>query len=117
MKLQAKRNWLKTENVKSGDTITITTEGEIVTSGRFTYPDGTPKKDLVIKITHNGAEADMTINATNKKILMAAYGDDTANWVGKVCKLDIANVMIGGNVKKSIVLQAAGDTKNTQYEA
>ncbi len=117
MKLQAKRNWLKSDNVKPGDTITILNEGEIVTSAKFTYPDGTPRKDFIIKVTHNGAEADMNINATNKKTLIAAYGDETTAWIGKVCKLDVANVMIGGNTKKSIILQAAGDVKNVNYEA
>lgn len=117
MKLQTKRMWLKSDNVKPGDTITILNEGEIVTSAKFTYPDGQPKKDFVLKVTHNGAEADFTVNATNKKVLIAAYGDETTDWIGKVCKLDIANVMIGGNTKKSIIIQPAGDVKNVAYEA
>lgn len=116
MKLQQKRTWLKSENVKSGDIMTILNEGEIVTSSKFTYPNGEPKKDFVLKVTHNGAEADFTVNATNKKSLIAAFGDETKDWIGKTCKLDVANVMIGGATKKSIVVQA-GEAKNVGYEA
>lgn len=117
MKLEKKRTWLKSENVKPGDTMTILNEGEIVTSSKFTWANGEPKKDLVLLVNHNGAEADFTVNATNKKALIAAFGEETTDWIGKTCKMDIANVMIGGNVKKSIVIQAVGEQKNTQYEA
>lgn len=117
MKLQAKRNWLKSENVKSGDTLTFLNGGEIVTSGKFTYGDGTPKKDLVFKATHNNVEVDFTMNATNKKVLIASFGDETEAWIGKSVKLDVANVMIGGVTKKSIIVQGTVDTKNTSYEA
>ena len=117
MKIEKKRTWLKSENVKSGDTMTIKNEGEIVTSSKFTWANGEPKKDLVLLVEHNGADADFTVNATNKKILLASFGDETANWVGKVVKLDIVNVMIGGNTKKSIIIQGSVDTKNTSYEA
>ncbi len=117
MKLQAKRNWLKSENVKSGDTLTFLSGGEIVPSGKYTYEDGTPKKQFVIKLTHNGAEADFTVNATNKKILIASFGDETDSWVGKSVKVDVANVMVSGSMKKSIIVQGSVDTKNTNYEA
>lgn len=116
MKIEKKRTWLKADNIKSGDTITILNEGEIVTSGRFTYANGEPKKDLVLLVKHNDAEFDMTINATNKKVLLGAFGDETKNWVGKVCKADVVMVMIGGSTKKSIMLQA-GEAKNVGYEA
>lgn len=116
MKLAQKRTWLKSENVKSGDTIIILNEGEIVNNPKFTYNDGTPKKDFILKVTHNGLEADFTINAGNKKILIAAFGDETKDWISKTCKIDIANVMIGGVLKKSIIVQA-GESKNVGYEA
>ncbi len=117
MKLQVKKNWLKSENVKSGDTLTFLNGGEIVTSGKYTYTDGTPKKDLVFKVTHNGAEADFTMNATNKKTLIASFGDETDSWIGKSVKVDVANVMVSGAMKKSIVIQGAVDKTNVSYEA
>ncbi len=48
MKLEKKRTWLKSENVKNGDSLTILNEGEIVTSSKFTYANGEPKKDFVL---------------------------------------------------------------------
>lgn len=117
MKLEKKRTWLKSENVKNGDTLTILNEGEIVTSSKFTYANGEPKKDFVLLVSHNGAEADFTVNATNKKTLIASFGDETKNWMGKVVKVGVANVMIGGATKKSIMVEGSVDTKNTSYEA
>ena len=116
MKVEKKRTWLKSENVTAGDAMTILNEGEIVTSSKFTWANGEPKKDLVLLVSHKGAEADFTVNATNKKALISAFGDETKAWVGKVVKLDIVNVMIGGNTKKSIIIQA-GEPKNVGYEA
>ena len=117
MKIEKKRTWLKSDNVKSGDSMTIKNEGEIVTSSKFTWANGEPKKDLVLLVEHNGAPADFTVNSTNKKTLIAAFGDETTAWVGKTVKLDVASVMIGGNVKKSIVIQAGEAKANAGYEA
>lgn len=116
MKLQTSKNWLKSENVKAGDLITILTEGEIIPSARFTYDSGEPRKDFVIKIKHNDQECDFRVNATNKKILIKSFGDETANWVNKTAKLDVVNVMVSGKMMKSIIIQPVGGVDKS-YEA
>lgn len=117
MKLSTAKVWLKTENVKNGDKIIILDEGQFVTSAKYTYPDGTPRKDFILKVKHNDAELDMRINATNKKSLIKSFGEETAEWVGKACKLDKANVMVSGKLMETIIVTPMGDTKNAEYEA
>lgn len=116
MKLTSARTYLKTEDIKQGDTITILDGGEFVASAKYTYNDGTPRKDLLFKIKHNDKELSMRLNATNKKTLVAAFGDDTDAWVGKIVKLDVANVMVSGKMMKTIIMQPVGG-KSADYEA
>jgi hypothetical protein len=117
MKLTTQRNYLKTENIKQGDLITILNEGEFVASAKYTYPNGEPRKDFLIKIKHNDQEADMRINATNKKVLVAAFGDETSAWVNKQVKLDTANVMVSGKMMKTIIMLPVGGKSSADYEA
>ncbi len=116
MILTTSKNWLKTENIKSGDLITILNEGEVIPSARFTYESGEPRKDFVIKIKHNDQECDFRVNATNKKILIKAFGNDTAQWVNKQCKVDSAPIMVSGKMLKTIMISPIGGA-NVQYEA
>ncbi len=116
MKILSSKNWLKSDSVKAGDLITILTEGEIIPSARFTYDSGEPRRDFVIKIKHNDQECDFRINATNKKILVKAFGDETSLWINKQCKLDTAQVMVSGKMLKTIMVQPVGGV-GTQYEA
>lgn len=117
MKVSTSRNYLKTENIKQGDVITILNEGEIVSSSRYTYDNGEPKKDFLIKVKHNGNDVDMRINATNKKVLIGAFGDETASWVNKQVKLDTVNVMVSGKMMKTIIMLPVGGKSSSDYEA
>lgn len=117
MIFETSRKWLKTEYVKVGDSIKILDEGEFVTSSKFTNKDGTPKKDYVCKVEHNEKEADMTINSTKKKTLIKAFGKDTKDWVGKVCTVEISNVMVGENMRKTIILIPITSKTELAYEA
>ncbi len=115
---EEKRNWLKSSDVKSGDVLKIVDEGKNVTSGKFTNEKtGEPKIQFVLKVLHNGQERDFTINSTNDKTLIRSFGQETKGWIGKEIKVDIIDMMIGGSMKKSIVVQGSVDTKNTSYEA
>ncbi len=116
MKLTTAKNWLKSEDVKQGDLITFLDEGAFVASAKYTYSDGTPRKDFLLKVKHNEVEKDMRLNATNKKLLIKAFGDDTADWVGKTAKLNTADIMVSGKMMKTIVISPLGG-KDVQYEA
>ena len=116
MKLTTAKNYLKSEDVKQGDIITFLDEGALVPSAKYTYTDGTPRKDFLLKVKHNDVEKDMRLNATNKKLLIKALGDETSAWIGKTAKLTTADIMVNSKLMKTIIMSPQGG-KDTQYEA
>jgi hypothetical protein len=115
MKLSGARNYLKSEDVKQGDLITFLDEGAFVPSAKYTYSDGTPRKDFLLKVKHNDVEKDMRLNATNKKLLIKAFGEETKDWISKTAKISTADIMVSGKMMKTIVMQPVGG-KDVQYE-
>ncbi len=116
MKLSTAKNWLKSEDVKQGDLVTFLDEGQWVASAKYTYADGTPRKDFLLKVKHNDVDKDMRLNATNKKILIKAFGDETFSWIGKQAKLATADIMVTGKLMKTIMISPIGGA-DVQYEA
>ena len=116
MKLTTAKNYLKSEDVKQGDLITFLDGGALVPSAKYTYEDGTPRKDLLFKVKHNEVEKDLRMNATNKKILVKAFGDETDIWIGKQAKLATADIMVSGKLMKTIMISPIGGA-DKQYEA
>lgn len=118
MIFETSKKWLKADEVKVGDIITIMDEGEFVTSSKFTNPKtGEPKKDFMVKIDISGREADMTINSTKRKALVKAFGKDSKDWVGKKCATEVANVMVGEAMRKTVILIPITGKVETTYEA
>jgi len=105
MILTGKRNFLRVSDVKGGEIITFLNEGEWVENKKYTYPDGTPRKDFVIKITIFELEKDMRLNATNRSNLISAFGNDTTNWIGKSAILEKTKVMVGGKIMDTIIVK------------
>lgn len=117
MKITTAKNYLKSENVKQGDVVTILSEGEMVASSRYTYQNGEPRKDFLLKVKHNDSECDLRVNATNKKILVAAFGDETKDWIGKQVKIDTSSIMVSGKMMKTIIMLPVGGKSSSDYEA
>lgn len=97
-------NYLKTENVKDGDLITFKDEGSWVESAKYTYDDGNPKQDFVMKVEHKGKEYSLRVNKFSRDELVPVYGTDTKGWIGKQAKVAIENYRSLG--KKGIILTA-----------
>lgn len=102
MRLQDSSPWLSAKNCENGDKIKLLDEGQWKESTKFTYDDGNPVRQLVFKVEHNGEEKQLSIIKPSKTALIEAYGDDTVEWVGKECKVNLALNTKGG---KSIVLE------------
>ena len=118
MIFETSRKYLKADEVKPGDIITIMDEGEWVTSAKFTNPKtGEPKKDFMVKIDISGREADMTVNSTKRKALIKAFGKDSKDWVNKKCNCEVANIMVGDSMKKTVVLIPITGKADVGYEA
>ena len=78
-------NFLKKETeLKHKDILTIENEGQWEESDNFKKADGTPSNQFSISLRLNNGDVRSTIlNWTNMKLLSQAFGNDSANWVGK----------------------------------
>ncbi len=101
------KSYLKVADVQGGEVITFLNEGEWIESNKFTYDDGTPRKDFVIKINILDLEKSMRLNKTNRDILVGAWGKETANWIGKQAKITKEKVMVAGKKMDTILLEIA----------
>lgn len=80
--------FLDTKNdIKHKDIITFLDEGNWEESTKFKKEDGTPSNSFKIKIelSNMGART-ATLNWTNLKLLVSAWGDDTKEWIGKTAR-------------------------------
>lgn len=74
----------KDEDIKHKDVVTVASEGVWEESERFKKDDGTPSKMFKIHFKlANGEDRSTTLNWTNVKLLVEAFGDDTVNWLNK----------------------------------
>lgn len=92
VKLGQGGSYLKSEQVKTGDIITFKNEGEWIESNKYRWKnedgsDGAFKKSFVISVEFGGSDLLMRVNKTSRDSMVAAYGDDTATWVGKKAKI------------------------------
>jgi len=70
--------------IKHKDIIVLENEGAWEESDNFKKPDGTPSNQFSILIRLSNGDIRSTIfNWTNVKLLAKAFGNDSANWVGK----------------------------------
>jgi hypothetical protein len=66
------------------DIVKIESEGKWQESERFKKEDGTPVNEFRIDLKIKSGEVrNTTLNWTNVKILVKAFGDETTDWVGK----------------------------------
>lgn len=64
--------------------LTIESEGKWQESLRFKKEDGSPQNEFRINLKlPNGDVRNTTLNWTNVKLLVSAFGDETITWVGK----------------------------------
>jgi hypothetical protein len=112
VKLSSGGNFLKGSDVKPGDVIKILDEGAWVENKKYTYPDGNPRWDFICKVQHGTEEKQFRVNATNKKILIAVWGDETSAWVGKTVKLTVETALVAGERRKMILVEPEGSVQN-----
>lgn len=74
----------KEKDIKHKDVVTIATEGHWEQSTKFKKEDGTPANQFEISLTlSNGESRDTIFSLANLKLLGKAFGDETADWIGK----------------------------------
>jgi len=62
--------------------------------------DGKAEKKLVVWFTND--ERGLVLNKTNNRTIRAAYGDDTANWPGKIIVVFPTMVPVGGKMTAAL---------------
>lgn len=111
VKLTGSKNWIKSSDIKTGDILTILNEGEWQESSKFTYDDGNPVKQFVVRVEFGGEEKDLTMNKVSRTNLSEAWGDETSEWVGKKVVAEKVKVMVGGEVKDTVILSPSTPVK------
>jgi len=70
-------------DVKHKDLVVIVSEGKWEESN-FKKEDGTPQNVFKVNLkVQSGEERNVTLNWTNVKILVSAFGDETETWIDK----------------------------------
>jgi len=95
-KLRLESEWLKADDVKEGDLITIT--GEHIERSAEETPFGRPTIEIPVRLP-DGREKRWTMNKTTLKRLMGAWGNDTATWINKKVRIRKAKQNIRGVLK------------------
>ncbi len=86
MKIIPKSTYVKAGiDVNDGDWITILSEGKYEPS-----PSDPTKEILNMKVElPDGQKKLMTINNTSQREIIQEWGDESKNWIGKRCKVEI----------------------------
>src|SRR3990167_6066123 len=97
MKVEKTSLFVSPSDVKDGDLLSFTNEGEEA-EGKFGIK-------LVIGVClAGGVNKKLTLNNTSKNNMIKEYGDDTAKWVGKEARINVIKALISGDTKKVIIL-------------
>jgi len=98
-------NYLKTADCKEGDRVSFLDAGKFVENTKYKYPDGNPRQDFIITVSHNGAEKSFRVNKTNRDIMIASHGNNSENWIGKSARITLVKSLVSGKSMKIIVLE------------
>lgn len=98
--------FLKVADCKAGDIITFLDGGVWEESRSFKNDDGTPKHQCQFQIKHAEEDKTITLNKTNREVLIAAWGRDTAKWIGKAAEITLKDVEVAGKDTTVIRLKA-----------
>lgn len=110
-------NYLKATEAKTGDIIEFMNAGEWQKNTKYSYPDGNPKQDFVVKVTHSGQEKSFRINKTNREKLVENWGDETENWIGKKARINLMDALVSGKPVKIIILEVSNGKPKPELEA
>ena len=95
-------NFLKAEDCKGGELCEILAEGEM---DEIKTPSGKTKEVLNYAIKVDGVEKMFTPNKANGLIMIEAWGEDDAKWIGKKFTISLQKMNVFGKMKNSIVVQ------------
>ena len=87
-------------DIRNGDTVKILNEGTVVT-GQF-------GEQQVFSIETRNGEKNFTMNQTTVNVLIAEFGDDSKDWIGKSVRVITKKDVVAGK-KVEIAYLVSGD--------
>jgi len=88
--------FLSAEMLKNGDVLEIANEGMFLTAEET--PFKRPAFQIDVKLP-NGSRKTWGVNKTTRRRLAAAYGDDSADWVGRKVRIELLRQNVRGEMK------------------
>jgi len=107
-----KSNWLKAADLQKGDTVKILTEAD----WEETSFKGETRNQFVCQVEYKGEEKKLKLTMASCSEISPIYGDDTKEWIGKTLELESVKIMVGGEIKYSILATAVGATPEVKTE-
>ena len=105
-------NWLKAADLQIGDSVKILTEADWEESSY----KGETNNQFVCDVEYKGDKRKLKLTMASCKEVAPAYGDDTKEWIGKTLNLESIKVMVGGEVKHSILATPIGKSPEPSSE-
>ena len=92
--------WLDADKLKDGMKVKIVSECEKRQS-RFTNKDGSAKTENVVKVRLQGDDNvyNARLNWTTIYGLIAAFGDESKEWIGKTLSIETLESLVGDTVR------------------
>lgn len=102
-------DWVKGKDVRSGSKAKFTSEVH-PTASQFKDKEGNPQMQDVGKILIQGdTEAkNISVNRSSLNALIDAYGNDSANWIGKILTIETLKMMVAGKMQTAVYLIPEG---------
>jgi hypothetical protein len=110
--------FLKATDLTPNQTIRvkIITEADWIDSS-FNNPDGSKQQQYVCEVEHEGEKKRLKLTIASCQTIVPVYGKDSVAWVGKEIGLEPIKVIVGGNVKQSILATPIDATPEQKEEA
>ena len=99
VKVPKSSNWLKAADLKPNSTAKIISEAD----WEETTYKGESYNQFTCMVEFEGAEKKLKLTMASCNEISPVYGEDTKDWVGKILQLESIKVMVGGQVKHSIL--------------
>lgn len=94
-----KSKFFRKEHAQNGELLKIVSEGEIIHSEKF------DRDDFYLEVeTEMSGNKLIRLNNISKKNLVKYYGNDSAKWIGKYCKVNYIRQMVSGAMRDITIL-------------
>ena len=105
--------WLKAKELKQGDKCKIVSEADWE-EGEY---QGQKTNQYCVNVNYNDEERKLKLTMASCNEISPVYGKDSTEWIGKELSLEPIKVMVGGEVKQSILATPVNGDQATAQKA